>query len=323
MPTPHPPAVVGGGHEQFSRWAAPATEPLAAENGGRGVILVTGATGNVGGELVRALLGTGQQVRGLTRDPRRAALADGADAVAGDLNRPESLSTALDGVRGVFLLSGFQDMAGVLVEIRRAGVERVVLLTSGAAAGGDLSNAVERDQIRSEAAVRESGLEWTILRPSGFHSNVLRWRPHLWAGDVVRAPFGEVPIASIDPYDIAAVAARALTAEGHQGRTYRLTGPQSLLPAEQVRVLAAVLGRRLRFEAQSDSEARAELRGIMASEYVDALFRFFVDGTYDDSKVLPTVQQLTGAPPRTFEQWATTHAQAFRTPPTLEGKRHD
>jgi uncharacterized protein YbjT (DUF2867 family) len=287
------------------------------------MILVTGATGNVGGELVRALVGAGQRVRGLTRDPHRAKLPAGVEAVSGDLNRPESLSGALDGVRGVFLLGGFQDMAGVLAEMRRAGVERVVLLTSGAAAGGDMSNAVERDQLRSEAAVRESGLSWTILRPSGFHSNALRWLPHLWAGDVVRAPFGDVPIASIDPYDIAAVAARALTAKGHQGRTYRLTGPQSLLPAEQVRVLAAVLGRRLRFEAQSDAAARAELRGIMPNEYIDALFRFFVDGTYDDSKVLPTVQQLTGTPPRTFQQWATTHAQAFRTPPSLEGKRHD
>ena len=287
------------------------------------MILVTGATGNVGGELVRALVGAGHEVRGLTRDPAGAKLPAGAEPVAGDLNRPETLSTALGGVRGVFLLSGYQDMAGVLAEIRRAGVERVALLTSGAAAGGDMRNAVERDQLRSEAAIRESGVEWTILRPSGFHSNALRWLPHLRAGDVVRAPFGGVPIASIDPYDIAAVAERALTAAGHQGRTYRLTGPQSLLPADQVRVLAAVLGRSLRFEAQSDAEASAELRGIMPGEYVDALFRFFVGGTYDDSRVLPTVQELTGTRPRTFKQWATSHAEALRTPPTLEGDHHD
>lgn len=286
------------------------------------MLLVTGATGNVGGELVRALAGIGQRVRGLTRDPGRTKLPAGAEAAGGDLNRPETLSAALDGVRGVFLLSGYADMAGVLAEIRRAGVERVVLLTSGAAAGGDMSNAVERDQILSETAVRASGVGWTILRPSGFHSNALRWLPHLRAGDVVRAPFGDVPIASIDPYDIAAVAARALTAAGHEGRTYRLTGPEPLLPADQVRVLAAVLGRRLRFEAQSDIEARAELSGVMPGEYVDALFRFFVDGTYDDSRVVPTVRELTGTRPRTFEQWASAHAEAFRAPSTLDGDHH-
>ena len=286
------------------------------------MILVTGATGNVGGKLVRVLASGGERVRGLTRDPRGTERPDGVELAAGDLNRPQTLGTALEGVRGVFLLAGYPDMPGVLAEIRRAGVERVVLLTSGAAAGRDMSNAVERDQVLSETAVRESGVAWTFLRPSGFHSNALRWLPQLRAGDVVRAPFGDVPIASIDPYDIAAVAARALTGEGHEARTYRLTGPESLLPADQVWVLAAVLGRPLRFEAQADAEARAELSGIMPSEYVDALFRFFVDGTYDDSKVLPTVRELTGAQPRTFEQWARAHAEAFGAPPTSAGDHH-
>ncbi len=274
------------------------------------MILVTGATGNVGGELVKVLAEAGQPVRGLTRS-RQPVLPDGVEPVVGDLDRPESLASALDGVRAVFLLAGYRDMPGVLAEIRRAGVERVTLMTSGAAAGGDLTNAVERDQIRSETTVRESGVAWTILRPSGFHSNALRWLPQLTAGDVVRAPFADVPIASIDPYDIAAVAAKTLTASGHEGRTYRLTGPESLLPAEQIRILASVLERPLRLEPQSDDEARADLNRIMASEYVDALFEFFVDGTYDDSKVLPTVEELTGNRPRSFDQWAITHADAF------------
>jgi uncharacterized protein YbjT (DUF2867 family) len=274
------------------------------------MILVTGATGNVGGELARALVDAGENVRGLTRDARRTAPL-GVELVTGDLDRPQTLSAPLHGVRGVFLLAGYRDLPGALAAARRAGVERVVLMTSGAAAGGDMSNAVERDQLVSEAAVRESGIAWTILRPSGFHSNALRWLPQLQAGDTVRAPFADVPIASIDPFDIAAVAAQALTRAGHEGRVHRLTGPQSLIPAEQVGVLGAVLSRRLRFEPQSDADARADLSRLMPGEYVDALFDFFVHGAYDDSQVLPAVEELTGRRPRTFEQWAARHADAF------------
>lgn len=276
------------------------------------MILVTGATGNVGGELVSALANSGEEVRALTRGTGKYEPSAGAEVAVGDLDRPETLSAALDGVRGVFLLSGYRDMTGMVETIQKAGVEHVVLLTSGAAAGGDMDNAVERDQILSETALRESGIPWTILRPSGFMSNALRWLPQLRTGDVVRAPFPDVPIAAIDTFDIAAVAAQALTTTGHEGRVYRLTGPEALLPAEQVRVLAAVLGRDLRLEALSDAEARTELGRIMPPGYVDAMFSFFVDGTYDDSKVLPTVRQLTGRELRTFEQWAEAHADAFR-----------
>jgi uncharacterized protein YbjT (DUF2867 family) len=277
------------------------------------VILVTGTTGNVGAEVVRASVAAGQEVRALVRDPAEAALAAGVETAVGDLNRPDSLSGALVGVRGVFLLPGYADMPGLVAEMDRADVEHVVLLSSGAAADGDMSNAVSRYMIESEDAVRESGVPCTILRASGFMSNALRdWLPQLRAGDVVRAPFADVRIAAIDPFDIAAVAAAAFSARAHGGRIYRLTGPESLLPSEQVRVLGAVLGRELRFVAQSDAEARAEMGRAMPAEYVEAFFSYFVDGTYDDSAVLPTVEELTGRPPRTFEQWAIAHADAFR-----------
>jgi uncharacterized protein YbjT (DUF2867 family) len=276
------------------------------------MILVTGASGNVGTELVRALLERHETVRALTRATSPAALPAGVEVAVGDLDRPDTVGAASEGARAVFLLPGYQDMGGVVAAIRGAGVERIVLLTSGAAAHGDLTNAVERGQIRSENAVRESGLEWTILRPSGFASNALRWLPQLREGDVVRAPFPAVRVASIDPYDIAAVAALALTTAGHVGQAYRLTGPQALLPAEHVAILARAIGRNLRFEGYTDAEARIALSAVMPDEYVDAMFQFFVEGTYDDSKVLPTVRELTGRDPRTFEQWAVAHADAFR-----------
>ena len=275
------------------------------------MILVTGATGNVGGEVAAALLDAGQQVRALTRDGTGKGLPEAAEPVAGDLDRPDTLKPALDGASGIFLLPGYQDMPGLLATADRCGVERVVLLSGGSAGDGDLTNAVSRYMIQSEQAVRAGGLAWTILRPSAFMSNTFRWLPQLRAGDLVRVPFAGVRTAVLDPADIGAVAATALTAPGHDGATYRLTGPQSLLPAEQVEILARVLRRPLRFESQPNDEARAEMSASMPAEYVDAFFRFYVDGDLDESMVLPTVPDLLGRPARTFEQWAGAHAQAF------------
>jgi uncharacterized protein YbjT (DUF2867 family) len=276
------------------------------------MFLVTGATGNVGAEVVGALVAADQQVRALTRSDSSPDLPAGVEAVAGDLNRPDSLAPALSGVRGVFLLPGYEDMDGVLATMRGAGVQHVVLLSGSSAATGDTSNAVTAYMMRSEAAVKESGVAWTILRPFGFMSNALRWLDQLREGDVVREPFANVGVAVVDPFDIAAVAASALTAEGHEGRTYVLSGPEALLPADRVAILSAAIRRELRFEALSDADARAKMSAEMPAEYVDAFFDFYVDGALDESQVQPTVQEVLGRAPRTFEQWAVAHADAFR-----------
>ena len=274
------------------------------------MLLVTGATGNVGAEVVRALADAGEPVRALTRSA--GALPAGVEAVPGDLNRPDSLSDALAGIRGVFLLPGYEDMDGVLAAMRDAGVERVVLLSGSSAASGDTSNAVTAYMLRSEAAVTGSGIPWTILRPFAFMSNALRWRDQLRGGDVVREPFAGVPVAIVDPHDIAGVAASALRADGHDGRTYVLSGPEALLPADRVRILGAALGRELRLEALSDADARVKMSAEMPAAYVDAFFDFYVDGNLDESQVQPTVEAVLGRAPRSFEQWAAAHADAFR-----------
>jgi uncharacterized protein YbjT (DUF2867 family) len=276
------------------------------------VILVTGATGNAGGAVVRALVNAGEPVRALVRAANRAPLPAGVDAVVGDLNEPATLAPHIDGVTAAFLLSGYEGLEETLASMRRAGVERIVLLSSSAAPHGDLTNAVARYHILSERAVRESGLGWTFLQPNTFMSNTFQWLPQLRQGDVIRAPFPDVRVATIDPDDIGAVAAAALTSDAHAGRAYRLSGPESLTPADRVAILADVLGRELRFEGQSDEEARAEMSEAMPAEYVDAFFRFFVDGDVDESAVVPTVQEVTGRPPRSFEEWARAHADAFR-----------
>jgi uncharacterized protein YbjT (DUF2867 family) len=276
------------------------------------MFFVTGATGNAGGAVVRAVVADGHRVRALVRPGSELGTWPAAvEPIVGDLNRPESLGAALTGIQAVFLLSGYDQLAVTLEEMRRAGVERVVLLSSSAAPSGDRSNAIARYHILSEQAVRESGLGWTFLQPNSFMSNTFRWLPQLRSGDVVRLPFANVRIATIDPDDLGAVAAAALRSREHEGRAYRLSGPEALLPEEQVRIVASVLGRDLRFEAQSNEEARAEMSTRMPAEYVQAFFRFFVDGDLDESQVLPTIEQITGSRPGTFAHWARAHAEAL------------
>lgn len=274
------------------------------------MILVTGATGNVGGEVVAALAARGLPVRAVVRDPAVARIS-AAEIVQGDMELPESLTPALDGVSSAFLLGGWSDMREILQRMQRAGVERVVLLTSRCVVGGQPDNPVTRMWLDSEAAVRGAGIAWTVLRPSGYHSNALRWLPQLRTGDVVRAPWPQVRIAAIDPADIASVAATVLTEPGHDGAAYALSGPAALTPADQVATLARVLERPLRYEPLSDLQARREMADTTPAAYVDAFFRFYSDGEFDDSPVLDTVSRVTGRQPRTFKQWAQAHAGAF------------
>nr|SBO93183.1 Oxidoreductase [Nonomuraea gerenzanensis] len=257
---------------------------------------------------MRTLAEAGAPVRALVR--REAELP--AELVLGDLNDPESVAAALGGVRGVFLLAGYDRMEETLAAVARAGVQHVVLLSASAAEAADVSNPISAYHVRSEALVRESGVPWTILRPRTFMSNTLRWAGQLRSGDVVRDSWPEVAVATVDPLDIAAVAAASLLDKGHDGQVYGLTGPQPLRPGDRVRILGEVLGRELRFEGMSDAESRAEMvAGGMPEAYAEAFYGFFARGELDESAVLPTVDEVTGRPPRTFAQWARDNAGAF------------
>ncbi len=275
------------------------------------MILVTGATGNVGGALAAQLAARGEGVRAVVRDPARVKLPAGVEVVQGDLDLPESLTPALTGARAVFLLGGWGDMPELLRRIERARVEHVVLLTSRCVVGGTPDNPVTHMWIDSESAVRDAAVPWTVLRPSGYQSNALRWLSQLRVGDVVRAPWPDISIAAIDPADIAAVAATVLAEPGHEGVAHTLSGPAPLTPADQIDTLATVLARPLRYEPLSDEQARLEMIADTPGPFVDAFFRFYSDGEFDDSPIVDTVQQITGHPPRRFEQWARAHAQAF------------
>ncbi|MYT74368.1 MULTISPECIES: NAD(P)H-binding protein [unclassified Streptomyces] len=275
------------------------------------MILVTGATGNVGSQVARAVAATGTPVRALSRSGATEGLPPGVEAVAGDLNRFETVRPALSGVTGVFLLPGYAGQRQILADARVAGVRRVVLLSSSSVPGGEESNAVTRYMMEAEAAVRASGIAWTFLRPCAFMSNAFEWVEQLRKGDLVRAAFPSVRAAVVDPYDIGEVAARVLVSGGYDGRALALSGPEALTPGERVRVLGEVLGRALRFEGLSEEEARADLSARMPAAFVDAFFRFYGEGTLDESPVRDTVEKVTGRAPRAFSEWGAEHAGVF------------
>jgi uncharacterized protein YbjT (DUF2867 family) len=268
--------------------------------------LVTGATGNIGGEVVQALAEAGEPVRALARAGHKQP--QGVEVVAGDLADPESLRPAFADVAGVFVLPGYP---GVAAAAAAAGVGRIVQLSGTSVQTGDRTNPISAFMMDSEDEVRATGKEWTILRPYDFMANTLRWLPQLKAGNVIREPFTEVEVAMIDPYDLAAVAVLALTADGHTGQVYTLSGPELIRPADRVRILGEVLGRPLVLQPLSDDEAHTVLGDQMPAEYVEAIFDFYVHGTIDVSHVLPSLQDLLGRPGRTFEQWAQAHKGAF------------
>ncbi|MDQ8705277.1 NAD(P)H-binding protein [Streptomyces sp. LHD-70] len=277
------------------------------------MLLVTGATGNIG----RALLGEMHArelgpVRGLTRDAARAAFPAGVEAVEGDLADPESLKRALNGVRSLFLPSGLGPDAEILAAARLAGVEHVVLVSSiTALTHPHLGPA--RENLRVERLVKGSGLAWTILRPTQFASNSLMWAEAVRAGETVRAPYADTGLPTIHPADIASVARVALTEPGHRGRTYALTGPEPVTARRQVEAVAAAVGREVPFAEISRQEAYAQMVAVFGDEAADAV----LDVTGGDVNgellaVRDTVARITGAPARPFRQWAAENAGLFR-----------
>lgn len=279
------------------------------------MITVTGATGNVGRPLVAALLAAGHTVtavsRGLSHDlPVRA----GVRPVVADLADAASLRPALVGADALFLLvSGageHVDVPRVLADAREAGVGRVVAVSSQAAATrpGSASHA---PLLTLEEAVRESGLGWTLLRPGGFHSNAAAWAPTIAAEKTVYTPFADVALPSVDPRDIAEVAAAALTGDGHEGRTYTLTGPTATTPRERVDVLGAVVGHPLHLVEVTREQARAQMLGFMPEAVADGTLAILGSPTPEEVAVSPDVASVLGHPPRSFADWAESQAGLF------------
>ncbi|MDV7217440.1 NAD(P)H-binding protein [Streptomyces prunicolor] len=276
------------------------------------MILVTGATGNIGSALVRELHACGAgPLRGLTRDAERATFPDGVEAVEGDFGEPESWERALDGVRSLFLVSRLGPDAQLIEAARLAGVEHVVLVSSiTVQTHPHLGPAAEN--LAVERLLKDSGMAWTILRPTQFASNALMWAASIRADETVRAPYAETGLPTIHPADIASVARVALTEPGHQGRTYALTGPAPVTARQQAEAIAAVLGRDVPFVEIGRQEAHARMAAVFGDEGADAVLD--VTGGDVNAELLAVrdaVSRVTGSPARPFRQWAAENADLF------------
>jgi uncharacterized protein YbjT (DUF2867 family) len=295
------------------------------------VILVTGATGHVGRQVASQLLQTSSAVRALVRNPDAASLPNGVEMVRGDLSNPDTLKTCLTGVEAVFLMWPFPTpkAAPAVLDVISKHARRIVYL-SAMSVRDDLER--QHDPISAlhaeiEHLIEQSGLEWTILRPSGFATNTLPWASQIRTDGVVHWPYGAAARSLIHEHDIAAVAVRALTEDGHVGVKYGLTGPQVLTQVEQVHIIGEVLDRPLRYDEISPVAARKLLltswglpslvAGLLPA---NTLPRRMADGALDAWKqfvsepetVLPTVEEMTGKPARTFREWVVDHQSAFR-----------
>ncbi|MEU1942206.1 NAD(P)H-binding protein [Streptomyces sp. NPDC020125] len=281
------------------------------------MIVVTGATGNVGRPLVEALAAVGEQVTAVSRRPDGTELPEGVRHHRADLADPGSLRPALEGADALFLLFAGELLAGTaqtgaLLDVARsAGVRRVVLLSSQAA--GTRPDAVSHAAMRAfEDTVRPSGLDWTILRPGGFASNAFAWAESVRKERMIAAPFADVGLPVVDPADIAEVAAAALREPGHAGRTYELTGPAPVTPRGQAHAIADALGEPVRFTELSREQARAEMLRFMPEPVADGTLDILGEPTADEQRVSPDVERVLGRPPRAFADWAMRNIAAFR-----------
>jgi uncharacterized protein YbjT (DUF2867 family) len=287
------------------------------------MILVTGATGNVGRELVHELAAQDLAFRVLVRDPARAAtLPEPAERVIADLSDPATLIPAFDGADRLFLLTpgiGTDHTAHALAAAQTAGVGHIVHLSSFNVLG-DPMPAMGRWHHEREEMIRASGIPATFLRPGGFMTNALDWLPAIQEEGSVLDPSGPGRYAPIDPADIAAVAALALTEDGHQDKEYVLTGEETFTLAEQVEILSKAIGRpiEVREAATPDEAVRARFPNGAPPALADAIVEGFTLMRADTTGFrTDTVRRLLGRAPRTFAEWCTRNAIAFQRPATV------
>jgi uncharacterized protein YbjT (DUF2867 family) len=279
-------------------------------------ILVTGGTGTVGGALVQQLRASGAAVRALSRNPQSASLPADVEVVRGDLSAPDTLDDSLAGVDAVFLVwvAPFAAAAPAIERMARH-AKQIVFLTSPHRVLHPFfqqPNALRAVHAGIEQLIEDSGLQWTFVRPGAFAMNARNW----WAsqiknGDVVRWFHADAATAPIHERDIAAVAARVLSEEGHSGKEYVLTGPESLTQREQVEMIGDAIGRRLSFDDLSPDAARRELLTMMPPHIADMLLTAYGAAVDRPAYVTSTVREITGTPATTFRQWAVDHAADF------------
>ncbi|QEU91204.1 NAD(P)H-binding protein [Streptomyces kanamyceticus] len=278
-------------------------------------ILVTGATGKVGGAVVAQLYAAGVPVRALVRG--EADFPEGVRAVRGDLGDPASLGPALEGVDTVFLVWPFLSAEGAsdVIDVIGKHARRVVYLSS-AGVGNEQEEpgeAITMFHTELERLIEASGLEWTALRPTGFASNTLGWAEEIRTTGAVRAPLARLARPLIHEADMAAVAVQALTTDALLGARPLLTGPELVTQERQLALIGDAIGRPLRFEEITLEAAAEQMRAAgYPAELVEAIVPAQAEMLAHPEPVNDEVERITGTPARTFQEWAVDHAADFR-----------
>jgi uncharacterized protein YbjT (DUF2867 family) len=282
------------------------------------MILVTGATGNIGSELVKLLVAKGEDVRVISRDEKKVSHLDSSvQRVIGDRHDPSIVRKAAQGADKVFMLAILFDKDHeadrlLVEEAKQAGARQIVMISSGSVRME--GNAIGRLHREKEQMVEGSGIPWTHLRPGGFMSNAIVW----WAETIksqskVFNPAGNGKTAPISPYDIAAVAAAALTSSGHEGKAYDLTGAELLSAPEQVEILSKVIGKPIEcVDIPPEVAAERMIAAGLPEALVKSLSELWVQ-IRKEAYTFHTneVERLTGQPAQTFETWCREHRSAF------------
>jgi uncharacterized protein YbjT (DUF2867 family) len=308
-----------------SRAPAPDDVEVLMTATGAAPVLVTGTTGRVGRAVVDLLVDEGVPVRALTRSAEAAAtLPATVDVVTGDLTVPESLDAGLRGVGAVFLVwTAPPATVPAVVERLAAQPRRVVFLSSPHRTPHPFfqqPNPLAALHADIERLIAAAGLGWTILRPGMFASNTVSWwASAIRADGVVRWPYGAAETAPVDDRDVAAVAARTLYQDGHDGGDYVLTGPESLSQAAQVGIIGDVVERRITFDELTPEEFRHETEGTWPPAVVDMLLAAWEATMGRPAFVTSTVSDILGTPARSFRHWVADHATAFTDGPTPAG----
>jgi uncharacterized protein YbjT (DUF2867 family) len=284
------------------------------------VILVLGATGTVGREVVKQLSAKGVRVRALVRTPARVAAISGfrLEVIGGDLARPASLKRAFEGVDRVLIATSPDPAMDVvqrnaIAAAKRAGVSHVIRISAiGAAA--DSPSRILRSHAGLDLELLRSGIEWTVLRPNFFMQNFLGLANEIAARGVIHAPAGEGRVGFIDARDVASVATAVLLGDEHAGQTYVLTGPDALSYADAAERIGRAIGRRVRYEGITPTSASSVMiaRGMpawQAEDFVALLLELVV--THRAAVLTNAVAELTGREPRTFEAFARDFASVF------------
>jgi uncharacterized protein YbjT (DUF2867 family) len=276
-------------------------------------IVVFGARGSVGRQVLDGLQAAGERVRAASRQPS-GAFGPQVETVVADLERPETLGRALTGAAGAFLYAHPAGIDGFVAAARAAGVGRVALLSSAAVTrpGAD-SSPIARRHREVEEALERSGLEWTFVRGGMFATNTIGlWSRSIRAEGRVRLPYPDAQSAPVHEADLAALAVTALVAGGHGGKAYTLLGPESLTLRQQVAAIAAALGRAIAVEVVPEQTAHATMRQTMPDVAVTAILRNWAAAGDRPAETSSLIPQILGRPARTFAQWATDHVDDFR-----------